>query len=1813
MIKNEQRSKGPGKENSGGDERSRSGERHRRDTRSRGRSRSRSPSPISDHRSRRGRLAEREAPSATIVLKGVPHGATEDTILELLTAWGPVAGCRIIKDKASGAPRGFAFVDFPSVVLLLCYCCYHVPPPSTSSPDHHRQLAKPTAAAESQRDGGSGKPRMDAPCVALRPLRAPACHTRLCVPGCCSKAGGGGWKARPAAGWAVPYSGVQLMRESNQVATCHLLTGSVLPAPVSTSQGDNNVFSGVTLLFPQCQAPRTKDQPEAAVPQHHSSSENHDPERGRHVNNVLMVRGLSDDIDEEALHFEFAKYAPIQELRIARDKLTHVSRGFAFVHYHAVNDAVQAMKATDGICLKPGSRPLNVIFARPTQGGSSAQAAHDIQLEYEDAGWALKEYNMAEDSGSHENLLSSQGQQAEAESVEAVLQAAAAKRAQLASRLHPLHAAPHTHDVQHTCMSGQPALDDRWQGDEDWAASDTGRLVEGLHCVRRDRRRSPPSHEGESGSWSRPGHWHRQRRSGREYSEHEQHGFDGVADDEDRALSAKETVGKGAQKGYVWDEASGYYYSAETGLYYDGHRGMYYNGNSKKWYTLDADTQQYVMYDDNDHHPSKVVEESTVRGEAGPAKVEKSARGAMSKSLVAAEPVVKVQPSLAEAVAAAAAAAVKKERKAEKEREREREREKEERERRRAEEERARREREREEAAASWRQVAASAAATSTSQRPKLSALAVLAGGSMVASTTGAAADWSTVDSDALTSSLSLGLGGTKLSAHAEDATAATQAAANVTKSQASPLPAAAAGLAAQLPFRTNAVALGSYGGPSAPAPGKRRFSEAAAPVAATLAPVVTRTQTAAPTPAPAPVAQQDLPVTAARQPGPDMAEDRAAAVQGHPPAPSGYSGLPQATEAAPLYHQPPPFRHPEPQPHPTPRPPHFVAGSPHQPYVHHQPGPPPHPPQMPRQHGGPYHGPPQMHPAMHHPPLPMTWPPQYGPSHGPAGASRAAPLLPPPNAPALPASPSPIQHARTIIGPRLCAQRQFDCIPRVAACWHDAVRQKQLPIRPRAITIAERDGEEGVAGGDGARRHQAAVAVVHARRAAAAGPRGAATPPAPTPRTPSARPTPTPPPVAPAPARLGYSQQRVDGLGVAKDIGDNCGLHAGLLCDRLPPAAMLLAGAVQNLAGYGGLYLVASGCWPPLPYWQMCVLICLGTNGATWFGTASLVTCVRNFPRSRGNVVGILKGFIGLSGAIFGQLYAAALAPDQRSFLALVAVVPALVALGVAPIIRPSPNSAESTQEEQANFMVLYVLCLSLAAYLLAAILAEDAAGPELLGGPAAKLIASGMLLVLLLPLVAPARAALAHHRRCKRAAPDDESLLQGLLPQGEEKAGASSDAAEPPPSAVDDAVALRRERLRRISEDAGSGSGLAAAAGSLPGEPWHSGAAVEATGKLSEDADCGGSAPWLEEGGTSQTWPTPPRTLPPPSPKRLTLAQRMVRVESDISIPDLDAGPPSPPPLRLWRVDSAAAILVAVGEGAVKRRRRGGPRRGEDFTLRQALVKADFWLLFASCLCGCGSGLTAINNLAQMGQAQGYADARIFVSLVSVWNFLGRLGGGFLSEYCVRERALPRPLVQLGAQALLAIGHLCFAFAVPGSLYVGSLLVGMCYGVHWAVMPATASELFGLAHFGLIYNFIALANPLGSYLFSSCLAGYIYDRECHRDSSTSSSVLASLQSAPTTFSLGGSFSTMAGLLQGGLTSAYGALAEEVGPAPSPSTSNAERHCSGAHCFRLTFLIMAGVCIVGMCTTAVLVLRTRPVYEALYAKPKDGTPTSRA
>jgi len=68
-----------------------------------------------------------------------------------------------------------------------------------------------------------------------------------------------------------------------------------------------------------------------------------------------------------------------------------------------------------------------------------------------------------------------------------------------------------------------------------------------------------------------------------------------------------------------------------------------------------------------------------------------------------------------------------------------------------------------------------------------------------------------------------------------------------------------------------------------------------------------------------------------------------------------------------------------------------------------------------------------------------------------------------------------------------------------------------------------------------------------------------------------------------------------------------------------------------------------------------------------------------------------------------------------------------------------------------------------------------------------------------------------------------------------------------------------------------------------------------------------------------------------------------------------------------------------------------------------KKALVKADFWLLWFAYSVGVGSGVTVLNNLAQIGASLG-VETTILLSVFSFGNFIGRLGAGAVSEHFVR-----------------------------------------------------------------------------------------------------------------------------------------------------------------------------------------------------------------
>lgn len=166
-------------------------------------------------------------------------------------------------------------------------------------------------------------------------------------------------------------------------------------------------------------------------------------------------------------------------------------------------------------------------------------------------------------------------------------------------------------------------------------------------------------------------------------------------------------------------------------------------------------------------------------------------------------------------------------------------------------------------------------------------------------------------------------------------------------------------------------------------------------------------------------------------------------------------------------------------------------------------------------------------------------------------------------------------------------------------------------------------------------------------------------------------------------------------------------------------------------------------------------------------------------------------------------------------------------------------------------------------------------------------------------------------------------------------------------------------------------------------------------------------------------------------------------------------------------------------------------------------------------------------------------------------------------------RDYAYPRPVAMAGAQLVMAVGHVFFAFGWPGAMYIGTLLIGLGYGAHWAIVPAAASELFGLKKFGALYNFLTLANPAGSLVFSGLIASTIYDREAEKQAHEHHH---HMQNA------GSIFSGLFGL-------------------------GAPLKCEGAICFFLTSMIMSAFCLVAAILSMILVYRTKIVYAHLYGK----------
>ncbi|EGR44262.1 uncharacterized protein TRIREDRAFT_112458 [Trichoderma reesei QM6a] len=165
------------------------------------------------------------------------------------------------------------------------------------------------------------------------------------------------------------------------------------------------------------------------------------------------------------------------------------------------------------------------------------------------------------------------------------------------------------------------------------------------------------------------------------------------------------------------------------------------------------------------------------------------------------------------------------------------------------------------------------------------------------------------------------------------------------------------------------------------------------------------------------------------------------------------------------------------------------------------------------------------------------------------------------------------------------------------------------------------------------------------------------------------------------------------------------------------------------------------------------------------------------------------------------------------------------------------------------------------------------------------------------------------------------------------------------------------------------------------------------------------------------------------------------------------------------------------------------------------------DFWQLFAIMAILAGTGLMTINNIGNDANAlwRHYnpsvdepflvSHQQIHVSILSVFNFVGRLLSGIGSDYLVKSLHASRIWCLAVACGIFLLAQVCaLQIEMPQKLVFVSGLSGLAYGGLFGVFPSIVAETFGIRGLSQNWGFMMLA-PVASGNVFNLLYGRIYD----------------------------------------------------------------------------------------------------------------------
>ncbi|KAI3968351.1 hypothetical protein MKW92_052340 [Papaver armeniacum] len=215
------------------------------------------------------------------------------------------------------------------------------------------------------------------------------------------------------------------------------------------------------------------------------------------------------------------------------------------------------------------------------------------------------------------------------------------------------------------------------------------------------------------------------------------------------------------------------------------------------------------------------------------------------------------------------------------------------------------------------------------------------------------------------------------------------------------------------------------------------------------------------------------------------------------------------------------------------------------------------------------------------------------------------------------------------------------------------------------------------------------------------------------------------------------------------------------------------------------------------------------------------------------------------------------------------------------------------------------------------------------------------------------------------------------------------------------------------------------------------------------------------------------------------------------------------------------------------------------EDIGVKVMVRRVEFWLYFFVYMFGGTLGLVFMNNLGQIAESRGQSSATTssLVSLSSAFCFFGRLLPSLVHHFSGNKYMISTTTSIATLMAPISASFYLLAFnSGIVSLYISTVIIGLCIGSFTSISVSATTELFGTKNFSINHNIVVGNIPIGSFVFGTG-AALLYEKKKKK-------------------------------------------------------SDHMNICMGAECYRTTFIIWGCISLLGTVLAFVLYLRTRKFYQ---------------